>query len=42
MNNYIYRAGLVPKHCYIVIKGNVKLDTPGFEAKKMKEMAIVG
>lgn len=35
MNNYIYRAGYVPRFCYIVIKGNIKLDSPGFEAKKM-------
>ena len=30
MNSYIYRAGYVPRYCYIVIKGNVKLDYPGF------------
>lgn len=41
MNNYIYRAGYTPKFCYIVIRGQVKLDSPGFEAKKMLEMVIV-
>ena len=42
MNNYIYRAGNVPRYCYIVIQGNVKVESPGFEAKKMMEMLIVG
>jgi len=42
MNSYIYRAGFTPKSCFIVIDGNVKLDSPGFEAKKMLEMMIVG
>lgn len=42
MNNYIYREGSVPEACYIVINGNVKIESPGFEAKKMLEMIIVG
>ena len=42
MNNYVYRAGTTPKHVYIVIKGNIKIDTPGFEIKNINSMAIVG
>ena len=42
MNSYIYRAGYVPRYSYVVIKGNVKLEVPGFEARKMLEMVIVG
>lgn len=42
MHNYIYRAGSIPKNCYLVINGNVKVDSPGFEVKKMMEMVIVG
>jgi signal-transduction protein with cAMP-binding, CBS, and nucleotidyltransferase domain len=42
IHNYIYRAGSVPKACYLMVKGNVKVDSPGFEVKKMMEMVIVG
>lgn len=42
MHSYIYRAGNIPEYCYVIISGNVKTETPGFSAKKMLEMAIIG
>ena len=42
IHSYVYRAGSIPNACYLVVKGNVKVDSPGFEVKKMMEMIIVG
>ena len=42
MNNHIYRAGLVPRFCYVVVQGSVKIESPGTGMKKSLETAIVG
>jgi hypothetical protein len=41
MNSYLYRAGAPPKSCYVVVKGSVRVDSPGLEAKKLLETAVV-
>ena len=42
MNSSIYHAGETPEYCYILAKGNVKIEAPGFSARKMMDMSIIG
>ncbi len=35
INDFIYRAGDVPKEVYLLMEGYVKLEKQGFSAKKM-------
>lgn len=41
INNYAYRAGSTPEYVYILLEGNVKLEVPGFSARKMMDMTIL-
>ena len=42
MNTHLFRAGDKAEHCFIILEGNVRLDSPGFEHQKIMQMAIIG
>jgi CRP-like cAMP-binding protein len=42
MNSLIYRAGTEPEYCYVVVTGNVKLESVNFSAKRLMELSVVG
>ena len=41
INDFIYRAGNIPEEVYLLEEGNIKMEKPGFSAKKMFEMTII-
>lgn len=35
MNTYLFRAGEKAEYCFVVLDGNVRLDSASYEHKKM-------
>lgn len=42
MNSLIYRAGTEPDYCYVVVTGNVKLESSNYSAKRFMELSVIG